>query len=252
MVLTVHHLGISQSERILFLCEELSIDYKIVHHTRDPIGAPQSLKDVPGNATGKAPFIEDSEADITMQESGAICEYILAKNAAGQLGSQLQEKRLFKTFGEEGYADYLYWFHWSNSTFQALLSRFTFFEIGQIPEDNAAYKWSIAALHQTFVLLDEHLGKNKWLAGQNFSAADIMTVYSLTSKRYFGPLISFAKYANILRYLKDIGDRPAYQRAMEKGDPEMRLLLGAEAPAKTLLQVGGVGSDIWRKRQGSL
>ncbi|KAF2825601.1 glutathione S-transferas-like protein [Ophiobolus disseminans] len=252
MVLTVHHLGVSQSERILFLCEELSIDYKIVHHTRDPIGAPQSLKDVPGNATGKAPFIEDSESGITLQESGAICEYILAKNAAGQLGSQLQEKRLFKTFGEEGYADYLYWYHWSNSTFQALLSRFTFFEIGQIPSDNAAYQFSVVGLDQTLAILNEHLAQNKWLAGHDFTAADIMTIYSLTSKRYFGPLVSYAKYANILRYLKDIGERPAYRRAMEKGDPEMRLLLGSEAPAKTLLQVGGVGSDIWRKTGGSL
>ncbi|OAL00864.1 glutathione S-transferas-like protein [Phaeosphaeriaceae sp. SRC1lsM3a] len=248
MVLTVHHLGISQSERILFLCEELAIDYKIVHHQRDPIGAPASLKNVPGNQTGKAPFVEDPEAGITLQESGAICEYILAKNAAGQLGSQAQDKKLFKTFGEDGYADYVYWFHWSNSTFQALLSRFTFFEIGQIPSDNAAYKWSMAGLNETLGALDEHLGNSKWLAGSDFTAADIMTVYCLTSKRYFGPLMSYAKYPNILRYLRDIGGRPAYQRAMEKGDPEMRLLLEAKPPEKTLLQVGGVKSDIWKKR----
>ncbi|KAH7409796.1 glutathione S-transferase-like protein [Phaeosphaeria sp. MPI-PUGE-AT-0046c] len=248
MVLTVHHLGISQSERILFLCEELSIDYKIVHHQRDPVGAPPSLKNVPGNQTGKAPFVEDPEAGITMQESGAICEYILAKNAAGQLGSQAHEKKLFKTFGEQGYADYIYWFHWSNSTFQALLGRFTVFEVGRISADNPAYQWSMAALNEILQSLDEHLASNKWLAGNDFTAADVMTVYSLTSKRYFGPLVSYAKYANILRYLQDIGDRPAYQRAMEKGDPEMRLLIGAEPPEKTLLQVGGVGSDIWKKR----
>lgn len=248
MVLTVHHLGISQSERILFLCEELSIEYKIVHHQRDPIGAPQSLKDVPGNETGKAPFLEDPEAGITMQESGAICEYILAKHAAGQLGSQSRDKKLFKTFGDDGYADYVYWFHWSNSTFQALLGRFTLFEIGRIPEDNRAQQFSMAGLHQTLGLLDVHLSKNKWLAGKDFTAADIMTVYCFTSKRYFGPLVSYAKYPNILRYLKDIGDRPGYQRAMEKGDPEMQLLLGAEPPEKTLLQVGGVTSDIWKKK----
>jgi len=247
MVLTVHHLGISQSERILFLCEELSIDYKIVHHTRAPVGAPQSLKDVPGNETGKAPFLEDPEAGLTLQESGAICEYILAKNAAGQIGSQSKENKLFKTFGEEGYTDYVYWFHWSNGTLQALLSRFTFFEIGQIPEENLARKLSMAALHGTLQALDKHLAENKWLAGEDFTAADIMTVYSLTSKRYFGPLISYKEYPSILRYLKDIGERPAYQRAMEKGDPQMRLLLGAEPPEKTLLQVGGVTSDIWKK-----
>lgn len=34
---------------------------------------------------------------------------------------------------------------------------------------------------------------------------------------------------------------------MEKGDPEMRLLLSAEPPSKTLLTEGGVDSDIWKK-----
>lgn len=248
MVLTVHHLGISQSERIIFLCEELSIDYKIVHHTRDPVAAPQSLKDVPGNQSGKAPFLQDPEAGITLQESGAICEYILAKHAAGQVGSQLQDKKLFKTFGEDGYSDYLYWFHWSNGSFQALSSRFTFFELGQIPQDNIAYQISFAGMTQMLRTLDNHLAKNKWLVGEDFTVADIMTTYSLTSKRYFGPRISYAEYKNILRYLKDIGDRPAYQRAMEKGDPEMQLLLGAEPPAKLLPEVGGVTSDIWKKK----
>lgn len=248
MVLTVHHLRISQSERILFLCEELGIEYKIVHHTRDPIGAPQSLKSVPGNETGKAPFLEDPEAGIKLSESGAICEYILAKHAAGELGSSNSEKKLAKTYGEKGYVDYVYWYHFSNGTLQSLMNRFTFFEIGQIGDDNVARKLTNQGLHDTLKIIDARLKDNKWLAGEDFTAADIMTVYSLTSKRYFGPLINLKDYTNIVRYLGDIGKRPSYQRAMEKGDPEMQLLLGAEPPEKTLIQVGGVGSDIWKKK----
>lgn len=247
MVLTVHHLGVSQSERILFLCEEMGIDYKIIHHTRDPIAAPQSLKSVPGNSTGKAPFIEDPEAGITLSESAAICDYILAKNGAGKLGKQNPAKRLTKSYGEPGYVDFIYWYHFSNGTLQALMNRFTFFEIGQIPEDNMALKFSMHGLHETLRIMDERLKNNKWLAGEDFTVADIMSVYSLTSKRYFGPLISFRDYPNIVRYLKDIGERPAHQRAMEKGDPDMKLLLGVEPPEKTLIQAGGVKSDIWRK-----
>lgn len=247
-MLTVHHLGISQSERILFLCEELAVDYNIIIHTRDPISAPKSLKSIPGNSTGKAPFIEDSETGTTLAESAAICDYILAKNAAGELGSQSLEKKLTKSYGEPGYADFIYWFHFSNGTLQALMSRFTYLEIGQIPEDNMAQKASIHGLHDTLRTIDERLKDNKWLAGEDFTVADIMSVYSLTSKRYFGPLVSFKDYPNIVRYLKDIGDRPAYQRAMEKGDPEMKLLLGAEPPEKTLIQAGGVKSVFWKKK----
>ncbi|KAF9701402.1 hypothetical protein EKO04_000545 [Ascochyta lentis] len=248
MVLTVHHLGISQSERILFLCEELAIEYKIVHHTRDPIAAPQSLKSIPGNSTGKAPFIEDPEAGISLSESGAICDYILAKNAAGELGSQNLDKKLSKTYGEAGYVDFIYWYHFSNGTLQALMNRFTFFEIGQLPLDNAALLFSMHGLHETLRIVDERLKSSKWLAGEDFTVADIMSVYSLTSKRYFGPLVSFNEYPNIVRYLKDVGDRPAYQRAMEKGDPDMKLLLGAEPPEKTLIRAGGVKAEFWRKK----
>ena len=35
---------------------------------------------------------------------------------------------------------------------------------------------------------------------------------------------------------------------MEKGDPEMKLLLGAKAPSKTLIELGGVGADGWKKQ----
>lgn len=103
-------------------------------------------------------------------------------------------------------------------------------------------------MHRYLKIMDEQLQKNKYLAGEDFTAADCMVVYSLTTKRYFGPLVSYKDYPGIVRYLKDVGDRPAYKRAMEKGDPEMECLLGADPPEKTLMQVGGVESDIWKKR----
>ena len=34
-MLTVHHLGISQSDRIVWLCEELGIPYEMVKYDRD-------------------------------------------------------------------------------------------------------------------------------------------------------------------------------------------------------------------------
>ncbi|KAF1956829.1 glutathione S-transferas-like protein [Byssothecium circinans] len=246
MVLTVHHLGISQSERIVFLCEELSIDYKLVKHTRDPILAPASLK-IKGNETGKAPFIEDPEAGVTLSESGAIVEYILARNAAGELGGYRGEKKLSKKYGEKGYVDYIYWFHYANA---GLLPAFTvviFLELSALPKNDQTKEMAYQQLHASLKHVDERLGKAKWLAGDDFTAADIMVVYSLTTLRYYGPAVSFKDYRNIMRYLKDIGARPAYQRAMEKGDPEMKLLLGEDAPEKTLLEDGGIKSDVWKK-----
>lgn len=241
MVLKVHHLGISQSERILFLCEELGITYDLVKHTRDPIFAPQSFKSLPGNATGQSPFLEDPEAGITLSESGAISDYILGKYA-----SEGGKKKLKKEFGEKGYVDYIYFYNFVNGSLQPATSRAMLLAAAQVPKDNAMAKYALSGVQQALAIVDAHLKSNKWLAGEDFTAADCMIVYSLSTGRYYGPR-GYEEYPNIVRYLGDIGERPAYKRAMEKGDPEMKLLLGAEAPEKSIIAAGGVGSDIWKK-----
>ena len=53
-----------------------------------------------------------------------------------------------------------------------------------------------------------------------------MTVFSLTTMRYFFP-VDLAPYPAIRAYLARVGARPAYQRAMAKGDPGMKVLLGS-------------------------
>lgn len=246
MVLTLHHMGISQSERIVFLCEELGIDYKLVKHNREPVLSPETLKSLPGNETGKAPFIEDPEAGVTLSESGAIVEYILAKNAKGELGGSPSEKKLDKKYGDKGYVDYIYWFHYANAGLQPAMLGSMFLNLSALPKDDQTKAWASQRLHATIKHIDDRLNNNKWLAGEDFTAADIMTVYCLTTQRYFGPQVSFKKYPNIVRYLGDIGKRPAYQKAMEKGDPEMKLVLGEEPP-KSIIEAGGVPSDVWKK-----
>ena len=49
-MLTVHHLGISQSERIVWLCEELAIPYELKRYDRDAVfwgTSSQTLRDTP-------------------------------------------------------------------------------------------------------------------------------------------------------------------------------------------------------------
>ncbi|OAF99788.1 glutathione S-transferase-like protein [Paraphaeosphaeria sporulosa] len=216
MVLQVHHMEISQSERILFLCEELGIPYNLIRHKRAPLLAPDSLR-LPANPTGKAPFLEDPDEGVALAESGAICEYILAKSG---------DRKLSKKYGDKG----------------------MFLMHSHLPADDATRAWSQARLEGALKHVDGWLAKNKWLAGEDFTAADIMTVYTVTTQRYFGPSVSLAAYPNMLRWLKDVSERPGYRRAMEKGDPEMELLLGSEAPGTTLIKEGGIESGIWKKK----
>ena len=76
----------------------------------------------------------------------------------------------------------------------------------------------------SYAMMEGRLGEVPYLAGAEFTAADIITVFALTTMRVFAPR-DLAPYPNILAYLVRIGDRPAYQRAMAKGDPGMAPML---------------------------
>src|SRR4051812_43586247 len=101
-MLTVHHLGRSQSERIVWLCEELGLQYELKRYKRDPVTrlAPPEYKAL--HPIGTAPVITDGE--LVLAESGAIIEYIIAKYGAG---------RLARPKGHAEFASYLYWLHFA-------------------------------------------------------------------------------------------------------------------------------------------
>ncbi len=63
-----------------------------------------------------------------------------------------------------------------------------------------------------------------YFAGNEFTAADMMMLFPLTTMRVFTPF-DLTPYPNIRAYLKRIGERPSYQRAMNKGDPDLTPLL---------------------------
>lgn len=219
-MLTVHHLGKSQSERIVWLCEELGIPYDLKLYQRAPVMAPPDYKAL--HPMGNAPVIQDG--DLTLAESGAVVEYIIARYGTPENGGA----RLALTKDHANFADYLYWFHFANGTLQPALMRVLISNRISPPESGTADHPAIGIgkqrLDLCFTLVDKRLGAATWLAGEDFTAADIMTVWCLTTMRYYQP-VDLGAYPNIRAYLKRIAARPAYQRAMAKGDPGMALLL---------------------------
>ena len=83
IMIVVHHLNNSRSQRILWLLEELGVDYEIKYYQRDPetMLAPPELYEV--HPLGKSPVITD--AGQTIAESGAIAEYIVSRYGNGKL-----------------------------------------------------------------------------------------------------------------------------------------------------------------------
>jgi glutathione S-transferase len=212
-MLTIHHLGKSQSERIIWLCEELEIPYELKRYTRDAMTmlAPADYKAL--HPMGTAPAITDG--DVVLAESGAVVEYIIAKYGKG---------RLKLSADHPDFAQFLYWFHFANGTLQANMGRLMILNRLKLADDNQILLSTRARVDRAFDVLDARTGEAQYLAGNQFTSADIMIGFSLTTMRYFQPY-DLARCSNIVRYLGRISARPAYRRAMEKGDPGMSLLL---------------------------
>jgi glutathione S-transferase len=212
-MLTVHHLGKSQSERIVWLCEELEIPYELKRYARDPVTmlAPADYKAL--HPIGAAPVITDG--DLMLAESGAVVEYIIAKYGNGRLALKSDHP---------DFAPFLYWFHFANGTLQANMGRNMILNRLKLADDNAVFAAIKARVDRNFDLVEARTREADYLAGREFTSADIMMGFSLTTMRYFLPY-DLARCPNIVRYLARIGQRPAYRRAMEKGDPGMVLLL---------------------------
>ena len=212
-MLTVHHLGKSQSERIVWLCEELGIPYELKIYDRDKVTrlAPPEYKAL--HPLGAAPVINDG--DVLMAESGAIVEYIAAKYGKG---------RLVLAADHPDFAQFVYWFHFANGTLQPTTGRNMILGRLNLGEDNALMRAMKGRLDLALGLLEARLATVEYLAGRELTTADIMLVFTLTTMR-LSYAFDLKRYPAILAYLQRIGGRPAYQRAMKKGDPDMTPLL---------------------------
>ena len=205
-MLTVHHLATSQSDRIVWLCEELGIDYDTVRYERDPVTrlAPPEYRAL--HPIGTAPVIGDG--DIVLGESGAIIEYIIQRYGNG---------RLVVAADDPAFADYLFWFHFANGSLMpaAMMGMVAGMMSGQSPAVAESLR---GRLDRGWAMVEARLGKTPYLAGNAFTAADIMILFPLTTMRLFAPR-DLSAYPNIRAYLPKIGARPAFQRAMAKADP---------------------------------
>jgi len=202
-MLTVHHLGQSQSERIVWLCEELDLDYVLKRYERrtDNHMAPADYKAL--TPMGIAPVITDG--DLVLGESGAICDYVVARYGQG---------RLVPAPDHPDFADHLFWFHWANGTFMTTgMMQLVSMLSGNEPLPFVAERNTLG-----WDMVEARLGEKPFFGGESLTTADIMMGYALTTGRGFRQT-SIADKPNLQAYLQRIGARPAYQRAMAKAEP---------------------------------
>ncbi|MEM6858221.1 MAG: glutathione S-transferase [Pseudomonadota bacterium] len=203
-MLTIHHLRISQSERIVWLCEELGLEYDLKLYNRDPETrlAPPDLKAL--HPMQIAPLIEDG--DVLLGESGAIVEYIIGKYAP--------DTDLVPGPDHPDFADHLYWFHFANATFMTngMMQIAVSFTGADMPAP------MMNRVNNAWAQVERRLGEADYFGGAQLTTADIMMVFQLTTSRAFREQPIDDK-PNLQAYLKRIGAREAYQRAMAKAEP---------------------------------
>jgi glutathione S-transferase len=216
-MIVVHHLNNSRSQRILWLLEELGLEYEIKKYQRDPktMLAPPELRAV--HPLGKSPVIQDG--DTIVAESGAIIEYLVGRYGDG---------RLAPAPGTPERLRYTYFLHYAEgSAMPPLLLKLVFDRVESTPApffvrpiaraiaNKVKDSFVLPQIRQHLAFLEGELASRAWFAGDDFSAADIQASFPLEAAAARGGLD--AQYPKLSAFLERIHARPAYLRALERG-----------------------------------
>ncbi|HDY98685.1 MAG TPA: glutathione S-transferase [Pseudomonas sabulinigri] len=216
-MIVVHHLNNSRSQRILWLLEELGLEYEVKRYERDPktMLAPPELKAI--HPLGKSPVITDGE--LTLAESGAIIEYLVDKYGQG---------RLAPAAGSVERLRFTYWLHYAEgSAMSPLLLKLVFNKVESSPmpffvkpfAKGIARKVKGSFVEPQIVqhldYLNGELAATGWFSGDEFSAADVQMSFPLEAAAARGGLDG--KWPNLMAFLQRIHERPAYKKALERG-----------------------------------
>ncbi len=187
--------------------EELKLPYKLKWYKRGEDGlAPRAYLGLHPAAT--APVIDDDGRVLC--ESAVIVEYICHRHAGGRLTLRPDQP---------DYPDYLYWMHFNNNILGLLFAKVAAGEGALEGRPATVRRMALQREHRYFNFLNVRLGSVPYLAGAQFTCADIMSMFALTSLPMYGARRS-DDLPNVVSYVKRIESRPAYSRAMQIAGPQ--------------------------------
>lgn len=202
-MIVVHHLNNSRSQRIVWLLEELGASYRLEKYQRDAKTnlAPPELRSI--HPLGKSPVIED--AGLVISESGAIAEYLVERHGAG---------RLAPPRGTPEHVRYLHWMHFAEGTLMLhLIARLYLARVGEPAQ--ALLKRVEGMIGDELDLVETELSRSAYLAGAEFSAADIQMMFPLEFAVFAN--LAGERHPRLREYVARMQARPAYRRAVATG-----------------------------------
>jgi len=217
MQIQLYHKPNSRSQRIVWLFEELCLNYDIlVCHILDDANTRQLQQAHP---LAKFPTVKITEHQHTffLSETSAIAEWFSAHQQS--LGAT--------NLDASALVDYYYWKNFADASFMPNLALKQIFSqltirtpwlIRFIPRAiqygfNQGYLNPL--LQQQMQMINLHLTKQPWVAGSQFTIADILIWFPLHACTHLND--RYTHYPAINAYLQQIQDRPAFQRALSKG-----------------------------------
>lgn len=216
-MIIVHHLNNSRSQRILWMLEQIGLDYKVKHYQRDKQTqlAPKELFEI--HPLGKSPVITDGE--ITVAESGAIVEYLAATYA----------KQMIPQKDTQAYRQYIYWLHFSEgSLMPQLLLKLLFDKIKAAPvpffvkpiakgiANKVLNSYVLPNIKNNMGFIENHLAQNKWFAGENLTGADIQMSFPLEASM---ARVKMDDHPHIKAFVDRIHALDSYKKALAVGGP---------------------------------
>lgn len=190
----------TRAVRIAWLLEELGLDYEIEKFNLGDkaMREPDYLKVHP---MGRVPALENK--GVTIFESGAIVQYVLALFGEGRLQPEV---------GTQEFANYLQWLHYCEGMIMPPINTIVVETILLPPERRTEVnvKRATKLLNQMLTAVNAHLDGRDYLAG-DFSAADIMTGHSIIMSGRLGA--DFSDKPNLQPYADRLMARPALQKA---------------------------------------
>jgi len=207
-MLTIIHVENSRSDRLIWLFEELGLDYEIEAFRRDPKTgrAGPELKKL--HPYAKAPMLRDGDALLI--ESGAIFEYVLQRVGTAGLKPDPEDA---------DWPDYLQWMHFAEGSamLPLLLDHFQAAGMAGPPGESPLAGMAKEGMVQLYRYIEGVLSERTWLAGERFTAADVMMGWVVEVVENRGEI---DPYPAMKRYVEAIRARPAYQRARTRASAE--------------------------------
>jgi glutathione S-transferase len=202
-MIEVHHLNNSRSQRVLWMLEELGVEYTVVRYERDAktMLAPPALKAV--HPLGRSPVIRDG--DFVLAESGAILEYLVERYGAGRFVPQR---------GTREYETCRYWVHYAEgSLMMQLLVKLYLDRVGEAAQAQLERVSGAVRMHLAYV--EDSLGSSQFLTGSTLTVADVQMSFPLEVSVAQGMLGD--AHPRLKALLGRLHERPAYRAALAKG-----------------------------------